>query len=104
MSRKTRITEQLNLNLSPLFLTVEDESHNHHVPKDAETHFKLIVASNQFQGLSRVARHRLVNHLLVDELNSGLHALSMHLYTPEEWELKRDAVLKSPTCKNGFNQ
>jgi BolA family transcriptional regulator, general stress-responsive regulator len=102
MSRKERIEEQLNLNLSPAFLNVEDESGNHHVPEGAQTHFKVTAVSAQFKELSRVARHRLVNDLLKAEFATGLHALSLHLYTAEEWELKQGNVLKSPACKDGY--
>lgn len=104
MSRQIRIQEQLQCKISPAYLNVEDESHHHHVPKGAQTHFKVIAVSTQFSGLSRVARHRLINHCLDNEFKSGLHALSMHLYTPEEWETKKITLLKSPTCKDGYNK
>ncbi|KTD43648.1 BolA family protein [Legionella quateirensis] len=102
MSRKLDIEHQLSGELSPIFLTVEDESKNHHVPEGAETHFKVIVVSSRFNELSRIARHRMVNHLLEKEFDKGLHALSMHLYTESEWNQKQDPVLKSPACRDGY--
>lgn len=101
MSRKIRIEEMLNQELSPVYLNVDDESSNHHVPQGAETHFKVTAASSKFIGLSRIARQRLVNHLLANEFDIGLHALSMHLYTPDEWE-KNQTVPKSPSCLDGY--
>ncbi|MDR3443458.1 MAG: BolA family transcriptional regulator [Legionella sp.] len=101
MSRKNRIELLLNQELTPVYLNVEDESANHHVPKDAETHFKVTAVSPRFIELTRIARHRLLNQLLSNEFELGLHALSMHLYTPEEWE-KNGTVLKSPSCKDGY--
>lgn len=86
MSRKIRIEELLNQELSPIYLSVDDESSNHHVPQGAETHFKVTAVSSKFIDLSRIARHRLVNRLLANEFELGMHALSMHLYTPDEWE------------------
>jgi len=102
MSRKDRLEHQLSMELTPSFLSVEDESRNHHVPEGAQTHFKVIAVSSKFTGLSRVARHRLVNHLLIAEFDLGLHALSMHLYTDEEWDKKNQSVLNSPACKDGY--
>lgn len=102
MSRKERIQEQLSQKLCPVFLSVEDESKNHHVPEGAETHFKVIVATPQFAPLTRIARHRLINQLLSAEFDSGLHALSMYLYTPEEWDLQDKSILNSPSCKDGY--
>ncbi|KTC88753.1 BolA family transcriptional regulator [Fluoribacter dumoffii] len=104
MSRKNRIEELLNHELAPVFLNVEDESGQHHVPENAQTHFKITVVSSQFSALSRLARHRLLNHLLKKEFERGLHALSMHLFTPEEWESRNKNVLNSPSCKGGFNR
>ena len=101
MSRKERIEQKLK-ELSPSFLSVEDESRNHHVPEGAQTHFKVVAVSAQFRELNRVARHRLVNHLLSNEFELGLHALSLHLYTSEEWDSKNKSVLNSPACKDGY--
>ncbi len=102
MSRKSDIEEQLTKELSPAFLNVENESGNHHVPEGSETHFKVIAVSAHFNGLTRIARHRIVNNLLKNEFETGLHALSMHLYTEEEWAQKNGTVLKSPACKDGY--
>jgi BolA protein len=101
-SRKERLEHQLTTELSPDFLSVEDESHHHHVPEGAQTHFKVIAVSSKFIDLGRVARHRLVNHLLYKEFDLGLHALSLHLYTADEWTSKGKSVSNSPACKDGY--
>ncbi|WP_341273172.1 BolA family protein [Legionella busanensis] len=100
--RKERIKNILVDHLAPVLLEVENESHNHHVPSDSETHFKLIVVTPAFESLERIDRHRKVNSLLADELKTGLHALSLHLYSPAEWEKKQKAMPRSPTCRGGF--
>lgn len=47
----------------------------------------MAIVSSEFAGKTQIARHRLVNSLLKDEFdNMGLHALSLRLKTPEEWE------------------
>lgn len=104
MLRKNRIEELINQELVPVYLNVEDESANHHVPEGAQTHFKITVVSSRFIDLPRIARHRLLNQLLKEEFELGLHALSMHLFTPDEWEGRNKTVLQSPACKGGFNK
>jgi BolA protein len=104
MSRKIRIEQLLNQELMPVYLNVEDESANHHVPEGAQTHFKVTVVALRFSDLSRISRHRLVNNLLKNEFELGLHALSMHLFSPEEWEKRNKSVLQSPNCRGGFKQ
>lgn len=104
MSRKNRIEELVSQELTPEYLKVEDESANHHVPEGAQTHFKLTVVSPRFTDLSRISRHRLLNQMLKKEFELGMHALSMHLFTPKEWEDRNKQVNQSPLCKGGFNK
>ena len=104
MSRKQRIHDALSVELKPETLLVEDETHRHHVPAGAETHFKVVAVSTQFKNLSRVARHRVINSLLASEFGDGLHALSLHLYTPDEWQKKTLGVPASPACRDGKNR
>ncbi len=102
MSRKQRLFELISPQLNPLFLNIEDESFKHHVPEGAETHFKVTIVSQKFLGLTQIARHRQITKLVAVELNSGLHALSLHLYTEEEWQIRGQAVPNSPACKDGY--
>ena len=88
-SRGTRIKEKLARELSPVAIDVEDISYQHagHAGvrgSDGETHFNVKVVSKEFEGKSLVKRHRLVYGLLQDELQSGLHALSIVAKTPSE--------------------
>lgn len=101
MSRKQRMYDALSVKLKLDSLIIEDESNRHHVPEGAETHFKVIAVSSMFENLNRVARHRLLNSLLQDEFDSGLHALSLHLFTPDEWARKTADVPASPACRDG---
>jgi len=100
MSRKQRIETRIQETLAPLYLDVVDESYMHAVPPDSESHFKLLVVSETFADVSLVERHRRLNELLADEFSQGLHALTMHTWTPEEWQAK-GGVPDSPPCQGG---
>ncbi|MGZ3770351.1 MAG: BolA family protein [Bdellovibrio sp.] len=101
-SRQQRLEELLKKGLEPFFLEIVNESHAHSVPKNSETHFKVVVVSKKFEGLSRIERQRLVNDLVKTELQSGLHALTQKTLTPEEWEKqKNDLQFESPQCHGG---
>lgn len=103
MLRQNRLTQILTQALTPDLLEVNNESHQHHVPKNSETHFKLVIVAKKFQNLTRIDRHRLVNNLLAQEFESGLHALTMHLSTPAEWSLDTQ-VAASPSCRDGYQK
>ncbi|MDX1368706.1 BolA family protein [Pseudomonas sp.] len=83
--------------LDPLHLEVLDESHMH--SRGLESHYKAVIVSPEFAGLSAVKRHQKV-YASLGELMSEVHALALHTYTPEEWAQQGTAPA-SPTCKGG---
>ncbi len=87
--------------LEPRFLQVDNESHMHNVPQGSESHFRVTVISDQFEGKMLVARHRMVNVLLADELAGPIHALALHTLTPDEWMEQHGAIPDSPECLGG---
>ena len=101
MSRKQRIAEKIQEQLHPLHLDVVDESYMHAVPPGAESHFKILVVSDTFEGVPLVERHRKINALLDEERDQGLHALTMHTWTTEEWHAKGGTTPESPPCQGG---
>ena len=100
MSRKHRIESKIQEALQPQYLDVVDESYMHAVPADAESHFKVLVVCDVFADLPLIERHRKINELLGEELQAGLHALTMHTWTPDEWREKGGAP-ESPPCLGG---
>ena len=104
MNRKKSIEQKLREAFSPLQLEVLDESHMHSVPEGAQSHFKVTLVSERFQGEKPVVRQRAVNRLLAEEFATGLHALALHTWTPEEWFEKGGRAPDSPPCLGGSKQ
>ncbi len=96
-----RIRRRITETFAPSHLEVVDESSSHAVPPGAESHFKLVVVSADFEGQTRLARHRRVYGCLADELASGVHALALHLFTEAEWASRHGDVSASPACRGG---
>ncbi len=86
--------------LSPSHLEVVNESRQHNVPPNSETHFKVVVVSDQFAEKRKVARHQMVYSLVAEELAGPVHALALHTYTALEWAHQR-AAPQSPACLGG---
>jgi stress-induced morphogen len=85
---------------APVHLEVINESHMHSVPTGSESHFKLVLVSASFEGKRAVQRHQAVYACLAEELQSGVHALALHTYTPAEWQVTAEAPA-SPQCMGG---
>ena len=88
MSTKDDIIKKLREAFVPESLDVVDESHLHeghagHRP-GGETHFRIYIVSQAFEGKSRIDRHRMINELLAAELAGTVHALALKPQTPKE--------------------
>lgn len=94
------IERRLREALAPAYLEVVNESDRHNVPPGSESHFRVTVASDAFEGEALVARHRRVNRILAEELAGPVHALALHTHTPAEWEA-RGGTRESPPCLGG---
>jgi BolA protein len=101
MQVENQLRERVNERFSPQWLELVNESHQHNVPANSETHFRLVMASAAFEGRRPVARHQLVYAELAELLAGPVHALAMHLYTPEEWQAREGAAAASPQCLGG---
>ncbi|KAI9488771.1 bola-like protein-domain-containing protein [Zychaea mexicana] len=83
-----KITEALEP--STLEIVNESHLHAHHAAMrgntNPETHFRITIVSENFAGKTMMQRHRLVYGLLNEELQNGIHALSLKTKTKEEME------------------
>ena len=104
MSVQDVIETKIRIALVPAHLEVANESHMHNVPPGSESHFRLVVVSELFEGQSRIQRHQSINRLLVDELAAGVHALSMQTHTAAEWHQREGRTFTSPDCLGGGSQ
>jgi stress-induced morphogen len=92
-NRADRLTATLTAAFSPQVLRVTDDSAHHagHVGSQGgagQTHYSVLLVSEAFSGMSRVARSRAVHCSLAAEFGAveagGMHALALTLRTPEE--------------------
>lgn len=100
----TQIKTLLDAAFSPHHLDIQNESHMHNVPAGSELHFKVTLVSEKFNNLKRIQRHRIVNDALQSLINNPIHALSLHLYTFDEWQAKNQTSPNSPPCRGGLKK
>ena len=79
-----QIEDALRAALAPVSLEVQDDSHLHagHAGAREGRHFTVRVTSERFNGLSRLARHRLVYDSLGNLIPRGIHALAIEARAP----------------------
>jgi BolA protein len=101
MTVQATIEQKLAESLTPAHLEVINESYMHNVPPGSESHFKVVIVADVFDGVSRVRRHQQVNGILAKEIKNDIHALSMQTMTRDEWTARGGRVMKSPECLGG---
>lgn len=113
--RQKLMHQKLTTRLNPLHLELVNESYKHNVPPGSETHFKVcilylfqlnrkkvVAVSAEFEGLSLIQQHRLVQSVLEEDLATGVHALAIKTLTPAKWEVSpENASLTTPNCMGG---
>jgi BolA protein len=81
MSYRQRMIDKLTVAFRPTLLEVEDDSDRHlghgGTHAEGETHFTIRIVSTAFRGKTRLARHRMINRVLAEELGERVHALSI---------------------------
>ncbi|XP_036756356.1 bolA-like protein 1 [Manis pentadactyla] len=97
---ETAIRTKLEQALNPEILELRNESGGHAVPPGSETHFRVVVVSSHFEGLSSLQRHRLVHAALSEELAGPVHALAIQARTPDQWR-ENPQLDTSPPCLGG---
>src|SRR5437870_12991967 len=90
MRVRNSIVEKLSTAFAPLRLDVVDDSHRHeghagHRP-GGESHFSISIVAEAFSGKSRIERHRMINEILREEFEGGVHELAIEALAPGETE------------------
>ena len=96
MSCYDRIIDSLNDQLVVDRMFLDNESAMHNVPPNSETHFKLVIVSNNFIKMTKVKRHQLIYQILFETMKK-IHALSIQAFTVEEYN-NNPVILSSPEC------
>lgn len=99
MSIQTQIEDRLRKKFRVQELRITNESRRHRLDPGGETHFRVLLVAPEFEGQGLVARHRSIYEALAEEMAAGIHALTLELRTPIEWE-KDPARVSSPPCAN----
>ena len=74
--------------LAPVVFELDDDSAEHAGHSGAAAgggHFSLLIVSEQFAGLPRLARHRAVLDRVGDLIPHPVHALAIRAHTPDEF-------------------
>lgn len=101
MTIQSIIESKIREALEVTHLEVINESHMHSVPPGSESHFKLVIVTDDFKGKKAVVRHQIVYAILANEIAGPVHALAMHTYSIDEWAESQQNAPDSPQCMGG---
>ena len=104
MTACSDIESKLTKELDPSHLEVIDESYLHNVEPGKESHVRIVVVSEQFEGLNLVKRHQLIYQQINEELEGPIHAISLYTFTDSEWKDKNETAQDSPDCLGGMKK
>jgi BolA protein len=85
---ETRLRERLDAS----HVEVVDESHlhaGHAGARDGGGHYRAVIVSERFEGLSRVKAQQVVYQAVGEWMGKEIHALSMKTFTAEGWLKER---------------
>ena len=88
MKRKSKIEKIIkdNVNYKVCNVTDVSESHRGHqgFKEGVETHFNILIVSDDFKNSSMLERQKYLNKLLIEEFKNDLHSVSYKLITSDE--------------------
>jgi BolA family transcriptional regulator, general stress-responsive regulator len=96
---KQMIVAKINEVFPKIYFEVKNESFMHHVPEGSETHFRVVIVSELFEGKKILQRHRIVQSEL-KECFALVKAVHLVTHTPTEWESIHNLLDRSPSCVN----
>ncbi|OUM55508.1 hypothetical protein BVG19_g5055 [[Candida] boidinii] len=100
---QTSIIKKVEKEYKPVHFEIYNDSykHAHHAglrgaSNTTESHFRMVIISDAFKGMTLPARHRTVYKLLDDEIKlSGVHAIQLKTKTVEEWDKEQQRIKAS---------
>ena len=93
----------LELVLEPLNVTyhqLENDSHKHS-GSATDSHYNLVLVTEEFAGLMPVKRHQKVYALVGELMSNPIHALALHCYTPQQWQARQAKMPATAPCMGG---
>lgn len=100
-----KLVQTIENTLHPIYFELHNESKNHSLNPNGETHLKIVVVSPDFKDLGLLQRHRLIHTTLSEDFMKQIHSLSIaKAITPDQWEKEGGTEIKidpSPRCMGG---
>ncbi len=85
MAIELTIEQKLLDAFSPLHLDITRERVDFDLSGTPQSHIKVVIIANGFDGLKIHQRHKAINKVLATELAEDISVLALHTYTEKEW-------------------
>ncbi len=72
-----------------------------HSGSATDSHYNLVLVSDDFVGIGAVKRHQQVFALVDELMKNPIHALALHCYTVQQWQAKQEKMPETAPCMGG---
>ena len=86
------------LNVSHHQLVNDSQKHS---GSATDSHYNLVLVSDDFAGIGPVKRHQQVYALVGELMNNPIHALALLCYTADQWQAKQEKMPATAPCMGG---
>ncbi|MCW5197525.1 BolA family protein [Buchnera aphidicola] len=92
---KKKIQKQIKVK----YLKIYNTSFMHPKLKNNNSHFKIIIVSQDFLKINILRRHQIIYNILSKELKKVIHGIEIFTYTFKEWIKKKKNKISYIQCK-----
>ncbi|CAL4323149.1 BolA family protein [Buchnera aphidicola] len=73
-----------------------------HKSLNKDSHFQIIVVSNDFSKIKILRRHQIIYNILSQEIGKKIHGIEIFTYSNKEWKKKKYKKFHSTQCLHFF--
>lgn len=93
------IEKKIQKKIKVSYLKIYNMSFMHPKLKNNNSHFKIIIVSQDFLKINILRRHQIIYNILTKELKKVIHGIEIFTYTKKEWILQSKKKINYIQCK-----
>ncbi|NIH41176.1 MAG: BolA family transcriptional regulator [Buchnera aphidicola (Periphyllus aceris)] len=97
---KKIIKKKIKNKIKIKYIKIYNISNAHKKFNKKNSHYKIIVVSNDFYKINILRRHQIIYNILSNEININIYGIEIFTYTKKEWDVEINKKFSSTKCIN----